>query len=75
MRLDEIRERTDDELNTLNRQLHEDLYKLRVQKATNQLEDTNASKSARKDLARVLTVLRARTLGIEAARKEKENIE
>ena len=35
------------------RQLQEDLYKLRVQKATNQLENTNASRQMRKDLARV----------------------
>ena len=47
MRIDEIRERTDEELATLSRQLQEDLYKLRVQKATNQLDDTNAPRRAR----------------------------
>jgi large subunit ribosomal protein L29 len=66
----EIRERTDEELLTLARQLEEDLYKLRVQKATNQLEDTNAPRRIRKDLARVLTILQARNRGIEEARKE-----
>ena len=70
MRTAEIRERTDDELATLTRQLQEDLYKLRVQKATNQLEDTNAQGRVRKDLARVRTVLRARQLGVEQSRKE-----
>ena len=70
MKIDEIRERTDDELSTLTRQLQEDLYKLRVQKATNQLEDTNAARRARKDLARVLTVLTARQRGIEQSKKE-----
>ncbi len=67
MRVAEIRERTDDELTTLARQLQEDLYKLRVQKATNQLENTNAPRRVRKDLARVQTVARARELGVEQA--------
>jgi large subunit ribosomal protein L29 len=70
MRIAEIRERTDEELSTLARQLQEDLYKLRVQKATNQLEDTNAPRRARHDLARVLTVLKARKLGQEQSKKE-----
>lgn len=70
MRMDEIRERTDDELATLCRQLREDLYKLRVQKATNQLEDTNAPRGVRRDLARVETVVRARALGVEQSKKE-----
>ena len=70
MRIGEIRERTDEELTTLCQQLQEDMYKQRVQKATNQLEDTNASRRTRKDLARVMTVLRARELTLEASRKE-----
>jgi large subunit ribosomal protein L29 len=70
MRLDEIRERTDEELETLSRQLREDLFKLRVQKATNQLDDTNAPGRARKDLARVMTVLKARLIGVEQSKKE-----
>ena len=66
----EIRERTDEELTTLSRQLQEDLYKLRVQKATNQLEDTNAPRRLKKDLARVQTVLNARNKGLEESKKE-----
>lgn len=70
MRIEEIRERSEEELKTLMRQLHEDMYKLRVQKATNQLEDTNAVRRTRKDLARVLTVMRARLIGIEKSKSE-----
>ncbi len=66
----EIRERTDEELVTLSRQLEEDLYKLRVQKATNQLEDTNAPRRVQKDLARVKTILNARHKGFEETKKE-----
>ena len=70
MRMDEIRERTDEELVTLSRQLREDLYKLRVQKATNQLDDTNGPRRARTDLSRVMTVLKARQIGVEQSKKE-----
>jgi large subunit ribosomal protein L29 len=70
MKIFEIRERKDEELVTLSRQLHEDMYKLRVQKATNQLENTNTPRRTRKDLARVLTVLRARQLGVETSEKK-----
>ena len=70
MKTPEIRERTDEELVTLSRQLAEDHYKLRVQKATNQLEDTNAPRRVRKDLARVNTILRARQLGKEQSKQE-----
>ncbi len=70
MKLHEIRERTDEELQTLSRQLHEDLYKLRVQKATNQLENTNMPRRTRRDLARVLTVIKARQIGVEKPHKK-----
>jgi large subunit ribosomal protein L29 len=70
MKIYEIRERTDEELMTLARQLHEDLYKLRVQKATNQLENTNTPRRTRKDLARVLSVIQARQMGIEKSPKK-----
>jgi large subunit ribosomal protein L29 len=72
MKMHEIRERSDGELQTLSRQLQEDLYKLRVQKATNQLENTNAIGRTKKDLAKVLTVITARSRGIEA-KKETAN--
>lgn len=70
MRIEEIRERTDEELRTLTQQLQEDMYKLRVQRATNQLDDTNAPRRTRIDLARVNTVLKARGLNLEKPRKE-----
>ena len=65
MKVEEVRQRTDEELSTLVKQLGEDLYTLRVQRATNQLENTSAIRNKRRDLARVMTVLKARTKGIE----------
>ena len=51
MKVEEIRQRTDEELTTLARQLAEDLYTLRVQRATNQLENTSSLRIKRRDLA------------------------
>ena len=69
MKLIEIRERTDEELKTLEAQLKEDLYGLRVQKSTNQLENTASLQVLRRDLARVKTVQSARASGIEESKK------
>ena len=71
MKMSEIRERTDEELKTLSKQLGEDLYRARVQKATNQLENTGTLRELRRDLARVNTVYRARALGNEESKQGK----
>lgn len=72
MKISEIRERTDDELTTLARQLLDDLYTLRVQRATNQLENTSALRVKRRTLARVKTIIEARRRGQEASRQTEQ---
>ncbi len=47
-------------------QLTQDGFRLRVRQATNQLQDTSTLPKLRQELARTLTVQRARELGIEA---------
>lgn len=44
--------------------LKEELFNLRFQLATGQLENTSRIKQVRKDLARAKTILRQRELGI-----------
>ncbi|HEY3353315.1 MAG TPA: 50S ribosomal protein L29 [Polyangia bacterium] len=66
----ELRERTDEELKAMLGSLEEDLFKFRVQRFTNQLENTMKIRNTRRTLARVKTLLTARDKGIEAARKE-----
>lgn len=44
----------------------EELFNLRFQLATNQLENTNRIRDVRKDIARAKTVLRQRELGISS---------
>lgn len=73
MKISEIRDRTDDELKGLAEQLAEDLYRMRVNKATNQLEDTSSLRRMRREFARVRTVQRQRALGLEVARQPKDS--
>jgi large subunit ribosomal protein L29 len=62
----ELRERTDEELKVLTRSLEEDLFKFRVQRYTNQLENTMKIRQTRREIARTKTILAARKAGTEA---------
>jgi len=72
MKLIEIRDRTDQELQALEAQLREDSHRLHVQKATNQLENTSTLCAMRRDLARVKTIQRAREQGLEESRQQRK---
>ena len=54
----ELREMTRDELRDKETELAQQLFTLRLQKVTGQLENPARIPQARRDLARVLTVLR-----------------
>ena len=62
MRASEFRDATDDELAVKERELTESLFLLRLRHATNQLESPARLRETRRDLARVKTLRRARTL-------------
>ena len=57
MKATELREKSVDELNAELSTLLEDQFKLRMQQATGQLGQSHLLKQARKDIARVKTVL------------------
>ena len=65
----DLREQTVDELHQKETELAEQLFALRLQKVTGQLEKPSRIGEVRRDLARVLTVLREKTAeaGQEAA--------
>ena len=63
MKAAELREQTVEELRDREKVLAEKLFALRLQKVTGQLESPAKVKVARRDLARVLTVLREKELG------------
>ena len=58
MKAKAIREMTSDELNLKEKELKEELFNLRFQLATGQLENPMRLKEVRKDIARTKTVLR-----------------
>ncbi len=62
MKSSEIRQKSVDELNKDLVALKEELFKLRFQHATNQLENPLKLKSVKRDIARVKTILREREL-------------
>ena len=58
------RRSTDDELVAKLREAKEELFNLRFQAATGQLENHGRLRAVRKDIARIYTVMRERELGI-----------
>jgi large subunit ribosomal protein L29 len=59
----DIRELTDDEIRDQITQAKEELFRLRFRSATQQLENPSLVKSLRRDVARLMTILRQRELG------------
>jgi large subunit ribosomal protein L29 len=57
MKAKEIRDRSDDELRKALGDLEEQLFKLRFQKSTGQIENPIKIREVRKDIARMLTVM------------------
>jgi large subunit ribosomal protein L29 len=64
MKANEIREFTDKELDSKLIELKSELFNLRFQLATGQLDNPMRIKAVRKDIARVQTILKERELGI-----------
>jgi len=62
MKASEIREKTQSELDKELKELKSELFKLRFQLATNQLENPMRIKEVKKSIARVKTVMREREL-------------
>ena len=75
MKASEIRNLSVQELNEKLSDLKSELFNLRFQHATGQLENTARLKAVKSDIARMYTVLRERELGISqepAATESKE---
>ena len=62
----ELRGHSDEELHNLTLSLTEELFKYRMQRYTNQLENTMQIRKLRRDIARVQTILSGRKKGLEA---------
>jgi large subunit ribosomal protein L29 len=63
----ELREISDEELVTRLREAKAELFNLRVQAATGQLENHGRLQVIRREIARIYTIMRERELGLSAA--------
>ena len=57
MKTAEMREKTVDELNTRERELTEQLFKLRFQRAAGRMENPMKMREVRREIARIKTLL------------------
>ncbi len=67
MKIQDIRDLSTQELEDKIKDLKEELFNLRFQNATNQLENPVRIKSVKKDIAKVKTVLKEKELGINTS--------
>jgi len=61
---EELRDLSDDEIDTKLAEAKEELFNLRFQLVTGQLDNPMAIKIMRKEIARILTVIRERELAV-----------
>ena len=69
----ELRELSEEELVTKLREAKAELFNLRVQGATGQLDNHRRLQTVRRDIARIYTVVRERELGIRTAPGQDSN--
>jgi large subunit ribosomal protein L29 len=68
----ELRELSDEELVLRVREAKEELFNLRFQMATGQLDNNRRLRTVRHDIARIYTIMRERELGLSAAPDESD---
>jgi large subunit ribosomal protein L29 len=64
-KLDQMREMSSEELLKRLNELKESLFRLNFKKALGDIDTVKNIRREKKELARIMTILRARTLGIE----------
>jgi large subunit ribosomal protein L29 len=67
MKAADLREKSSEDLQELQKTLTRDVFQNRLKNFTNRLDDTSAIRKTRRDLARVITVLREKGLGLTPA--------
>ena len=70
----ELRELTNEELVLRVREAKEELFNLRFQMATGQLDNNRRLRTDRHDIARIYTIMRERELGLSVAPDENEGV-
>jgi large subunit ribosomal protein L29 len=70
----ELRELTNEELVLRVREAKEELFNLRFQMATGQLDNNRRLRTVRHDIARIYTIMRERELGLSVAPDDNEGV-
>ena len=68
MAASELRDLSDQELEQKEQELRESVFRFRLRRGTNQLDNAGALSAARRDLARIKTIQTERARGIRAGR-------
>ncbi len=68
MNANDLREKTDEELDQILVERTEDIMHFRLQTATGIVDNVRKSREARKDIARIKTILKERSSGASSAR-------
>jgi large subunit ribosomal protein L29 len=66
MKASDLREKTAEDLAELHKALAHDVFQHRLKNFTNRLDDTSSIRKTKRDLARVLTILRQRAVASAA---------
>ena len=67
IKANDLREQSDEALVEKLREAKAELFNLRVQSATGQLDNHGRLQTVRRDIARIYTIMRERELGLSAA--------
>jgi large subunit ribosomal protein L29 len=70
MKAADLREKSTEDLNELEKTLARDVFENRLKNFTNRLDDTSAIRKAKRDHARVLTVLKERAQTTQTTKSE-----
>jgi large subunit ribosomal protein L29 len=68
LELDELKQMSPGDLRIKEREVREEIFRLRLKLRTNQLDNRANYRKARKELARLLTIVREKELRPEAAK-------
>ena len=68
MKIEKVRELTDAELQNELKKMKNELFNLRFQHVTGQLENPNRMKDVKRDIARIITVIRENELAKDEQR-------
>jgi large subunit ribosomal protein L29 len=70
LELDELRQMTEADLRVKEREAREEMFRLRLKLRTNQLDNHASYRRARRELARIMTLLTQKTSASGAANKK-----